>query len=572
MSLKIYSATGWLTLLIGFVSAADPASSRQQLSPTYYSEGANAGDLNKDGKPDVVCGPYWYEGPEFTKAHEIYPPKPQPLEFYADNFFSWVHDLNRDGWNDVFVVGFPGTPAFVYENPGEKAGHWAKHPVFDSVSNESPHFTQLVGDETPELVCTRNGRFGFATLPTDGSFSEWKFHSISDQAAPERFGHGLGVGDINGDKKLDILTAGGWFEQPATDPESTTWRFHEAKFTNSYGGAEMYAYDVDGDGDNDVITSLAAHDYGLAWYEQDTAGAKPVFREHTILGKTPEQSHYGLVFTELHSVALVDMNGDGLKDIVTGKTYWSHHKQSPMWDAGAVVYWFELKRNREIVDWIPHQIDDESGIGRQVSVADLNGDQRPDIVVGGMKGAHVLRQPATGWKQPVAQATRPWITPLQRAKSALGPDQSKVPGAIEAEEIPFVEVNEGKISVQEMTGFASDRWSGGKQVFCSQGKPGSQIRINMKVDKAGRYDLVGAFTMAPDYAVIRVQLDAAVTRQEIDLYNAPDVISTGPLALGQQHLEPGAHLVIVEITGKNPSSQGTLVGIDYLQLVPVSKP
>ncbi len=45
--------------------------------------------------------------------------------------------------------------------------------------------------------------------------------------------------------------------------------------------------------------------------------------------------------------------------------------------------------------------------------------------------------------------------------------------------------------------------------------------------------------MAPDYAVIRVQLDAAITRSEIDLYNAPDVISTGPMSLGQQRLDAG---------------------------------
>ena len=82
---------------------------RQQLTDTYYSEGANAGDLNHDGKPDIVYGPFWYEGPDFTRKHELYPSKPQNKEGYADNFFNWVYDFNGDGWNDVFVVGFPGT-------------------------------------------------------------------------------------------------------------------------------------------------------------------------------------------------------------------------------------------------------------------------------------------------------------------------------------------------------------------------------------------------------------------------------------------------------------------------------
>jgi hypothetical protein len=42
------------------------------------------------------------------------------------------------------------------------------------------------------------------------------------------------------------------------------------------------------------------------------------------------------------------------------------------------------------VDWVPYQADGEAGIGRQVRVHDVNQDGLLDIVVGGMKGAHVL--------------------------------------------------------------------------------------------------------------------------------------------------------------------------------------
>jgi hypothetical protein len=365
----------------------------QQLTDVYYSEGANAGDLDQDGKPDIIYGPYWFRGTDFQTKHEIYPVVAQPREAYADNFFSWVHDFNADGWNDVFVVGFPGTAAYVYENPGVEGhkSHWPRHQVFDWVSNESPHFTNIVGDERPELVCTRDGFFGYATINWDKPFEAWAFHKASDRIATPRFGHGLGVGDVDGDSRPDILMKDGWLRQPESLAGGSSWKLHPAEFSPS-GGAEMHAYDVDGDGDNDIITSLAAHEFGLAWFEQRRTGDEIVFDRHLIMGELPEQNRYGVLFSELHSVNLWDMDGDGLKDIVTGKTYWSHHTQSPMWDAGAVVYWFRLVRSGKKVDWIPHRAATESGIGRQVSVVDISGDNRPDIVVGGMKGAHVLIQ------------------------------------------------------------------------------------------------------------------------------------------------------------------------------------
>src|SRR5436190_608091 len=39
---------------------------RIQLSDQFWSEGANFGDLNNDGKNDLISGPWWWEGPDFT--------------------------------------------------------------------------------------------------------------------------------------------------------------------------------------------------------------------------------------------------------------------------------------------------------------------------------------------------------------------------------------------------------------------------------------------------------------------------------------------------------------------------
>ena len=379
----------------------------QALSKTYFSEGAGVGDLNADGKPDIVYGPYWFEGPEFNVSHEIYAPKPQPMNAYADHFFAWVHDFNADGFNDVLTVGFPGTPAFVYENPGKSIashGHWTKHQVFDWVSNESPAFTDINGDGKPELVCTRAGMFGYAE-PSGVNFEAWKFTRISEVVAHERFGHALGVGDVDSDGNLDVMANNGWFKNPGPDKQGL-WDFEAVPFCP--GGADMFAYDVDADGLNDVITSLDAHGYGLVWWQQQKgANGQREFKRHLIMGSKPSENPYGIHVSELHSVKLADINEDGLQDIVTGKTYWSHHRQSADWDAGAVVYWFELRRSENGVEWVPHLADDSAGIGRQIVIADVDGNQSPDIVVGGMLGCHVLRHEQKQLDGIAYEASRP---------------------------------------------------------------------------------------------------------------------------------------------------------------------
>ncbi len=549
--------------------------SRQQLTNVYYSEGANAGDFNGDGKPDVVYGPYWYEGPDFKVKHELYPAKPQNKEGYADNFFNWIHDFNGDGRNDVMTVGFPGKPGYVYENPGKDGLDklWKRHEILKSVSNESPQFLNLVGDATPELVCTSNGQFGYASFEPKKGLEPWTFHAISVLPAPKPFGHGLGAGDINGDGLPDIIISGGWFEQPKEKADSVRWEFHEAKFTTAYGGAEMYAYDVDGDGLNDVITSDAAHDFGLAWYKQSKKDGKVSFTRQLIMGNKPSDNPFGVVFSELHSVALVDLDGDGLKDIVTGKTYYSHHKGSPMWDAGAVVYWFKLERTTKGVEWIPHKLDGEAGIGRQISIVDVNGDKLPDIVVGGMVGAHVLTHKVESVSKEKYDAAQPKRMAFAPPKSIRGPQSvidaktGRVADALEGEEMRILKTMAGKAGVQKMAGFKADNWSGGAQLFWSGGRKGESLTLEFE-SKAGTFDLVAVMTMANDYAIVQFAVDDKPLGKPIDFYH-PEVVTSGLQSLGKLELKEGSHHLTLTITGANPAAAPKyMVGLDYLLLKP----
>ncbi len=232
------------------------------------------------------------------------------------------------------------------------------------------------------------GQMAYFTPASDPT-KTWQMHPISEPSSKDhvipgthQFAHGLGAGDINGDKKLDVICTGGWWEQPAELSEKP-WKFHPANLGDAC--ADMFAYDLDGDGKSDILSS-SAHNYGIWAHRQRASDStSPAFMKEVLFPKLVSQTH---------AMHCVDINGDGLKDLVTGKRWWAHgSKGDADPNAPAKVYWFEAKKNRDgLIHFVPHEIDDDSGIGTQFVVADFNGDKLLDVVVANKKGVFVLEQ------------------------------------------------------------------------------------------------------------------------------------------------------------------------------------
>lgn len=388
------------------VIAADSAAKkvafqRKQLDDKFRSEGVAVGDFNQDGKLDIAAGFVWYAAPDWTMHVIAEKPPGDPGQLlgsppyfnpkgYSNSFANWAEDLSGDGWTDLIVADFPGKQTWWFENPKASDKPWPAHVCTPVTNNESPQYVDVDGDGKRELIAA------FSPDPTkpDGPdrqlaiirrgsdpLKEWSRQAISAKGAPgtQRYSHGLGIGDLNIDRRLDVVCADGWWEAPASGKSEVEWKFHAANFGGK--ASDIHVHDFDGDGDQDVLTS-SPHAYGVWWHENQTGQSGSDWKTHEI----------DMTFSQNHAVCLADINGDGLQDFVTGKRWWAHAAGDPGVDEPAVFNWFELRRDGGKASWIRHQFDHNSGPGTQFQVADVNGDGMLDIVTSNKKGVHYFQQ------------------------------------------------------------------------------------------------------------------------------------------------------------------------------------
>jgi hypothetical protein len=161
---------------------------------------------------------------------------------------------------------------------------------------------------------------------------------------------------------------------------------------------------------------------------------------------------------------------------------------------------------------------------------------------------------------------------LSGPASPIDAKTGKVPGAIEGEAMKIVEKTGGTAASQNMGGFKADRWSGNDHLWWTGAKPGDKLSLEVPVEKAGTYDIEIVLTRARDYGVARISIDDKVLDPAFDMFNNPEVITTGVLSFGMNELPAGNHRITFEIVGANPEAvKSYMLAVDYVRLVPSQK-
>ena len=142
---------------------------------------------------------------------------------------------------------------------------------------------------------------------------------------------------------------------------------------------QILGYDVNRDGKLDIIYG-EGHSYGLYWLEQQGSGTDRRWVKHVI-----DES-----YSQIHALKLVDIDGDGDLELLTGKRYRGHSGHDPGSYDPLVIYYYKIDRKTAHFTRYPISVNGAGGAGTQFIAQDLDGDGDVDVATAGKTGVFLL--------------------------------------------------------------------------------------------------------------------------------------------------------------------------------------
>jgi pimeloyl-ACP methyl ester carboxylesterase len=380
----------WMVLGIASpVFAADLHFVEHPVDDSAEHNAAAAIDVNCDGKLDIVSGRFWYD----LKAGQRH--KVRDIEIIRgryDDYSNLPVDVNHDGRVDIVSANYRSAKLLWIEQPADPNAEWITHVIAEPGPMETARLVDINRDG--QLDVLPNGRDWAAwwefrpSERADKPIYDWLRHELPKELA----GHGIGYGDVNGDGRVDVIGPKGWAESPA-DAVKEEWQWHGEFALHRDSTVPILVFDVDSDGDSDVVWSRAHHT-GIFWMEQGKNDAGRTWTRHVI----------DTTWSQCHTLEVADLDNDGRPEVVAGKRFMGHDgKDCGEWDPlfvctytfqpGTRTWRRQILASNTRASW---DLDPE--------IADLDGDGDLDLICPGRSGLYWLENVPSEAKGPVTIA------------------------------------------------------------------------------------------------------------------------------------------------------------------------